>query len=435
MQVSVETLEGLKRRLTITIPAEKVQTAYNSRLNKISQTAKIDGFRPGKVPKSVIEKRFAGNVMQEITGELIRETLDAAINEKELRVAGYPQIDLDNKNPLVGQPLEYKAEVEVFPEIKPAELTGVSIVKKIAEVQDSDVDKTVDKLRQQSAEFNQTEEAAADNDRMTIDYVGTIDGEAFEGGSANDVPVTIGSHSMIPGFEEGLVGMKQGDNKKLDLKFPDDYHSKDHAGKNAIFDVTVKKVEKSTLPEIDEEFLKKFNVESLDKLKEDIKKNLERDCEQLVKNKLKQAVIDKLLEGNEFDIPSALVAGEINRLKQQAVQQFGAQSKEQQEMLMQRLPDDMFKAQAEKSVRVGLLFAEMIKARDLKVDADKMRETVEKMAANYEDPEQAVSWYYSQKQVLAEIEHLVLEEQLIDAILDSIEVQEEKVDFEALTTE
>lgn len=432
MQVSLEALEGLKRRLTITVPAERVESEYKTRINKVAQTARIDGFRPGKVPKHEVEKRYSNDVMREVAGELIRESLDAAIKEKDLKLAGYPQVDFGESMPLQGQPLEFKADLEVFPEIRPAAVEGLKVTKQIAEVTDADIDKTLDSLRKQHAEFKETQDASQEGDRITIDYEGKIDGEVFEGGSANDVPVVIGSKGMIPGFEEGLVGLKAGDEKVLELTFPEDYHSKDHAGKRADFAIKVKAVSHSELPEMNEDFLKKFNVDSLEKLREETQLNLTRNCEQLIKNKLKEAVIDQLLDINTVEIPDALVANEINHLKQQAVQQFGAQSKEQQDQLAQRLPDDMFKEQAAKNVRVGLLLSEMMKAREMKVDADKVRAYIENMAASYEKPEQAVSWYYSQKEIMSQIEHLVLEEQLIDAILEDITVKEEQVDYDKL---
>ena len=433
MQVSLETIEGLKRRLTVTVPAEKVQVAYNNEVNKISKTARIDGFRPGKVPKAYIEKRYADNILYEITDVLIRESLDQAIKEKELRVAGYPKIDLAEDKPGIGKPMTYTAELEVFPDIKLAGLTGVTLAKQIASVTDEDVANTVEKLRRQHAQFNESDAAARDGDRVTIDFEGKIKGEVFEGGSGNDMKVVIGSKSMISGFETGLIGLKKDDQKTLSLVFPENYHQKDYAGQAVEFAVTVKSVDAAVLPELDAEFLKKFNADNVDKLKEEIKQNLSRNCEQLIKNKLRDGLIEKLLEINTFDIPSSLVEGEINRLKQQSIQQMGVKDPQQQKQFLQYLPNDMFEQQAKKNVKIGLLFDAMVQERALKADPAKTRRYIENLAASYEQPEQAVSWYYSQKNILDEIEHAVLEEMLIDAILESITVNEEAVNYEELT--
>lgn len=432
MQVSLETIEGLKRRLTISVPAEQLKSAYDSRVNKLTKTMRMDGFRPGKVPRSVIEKKYAAAVTQEVAGELIQKTLEEAIEEKALKVAGYPNVDLENKTLLVGQPLEYKAEFEVFPEITLSDFTGVAITKSLADISDVDVEKAIESVRKQSATWKTVELAAKDGDRVTINFIGKMDGKEFEGGSAEDVPLVIGSKSMIPGFEEGIVGLKAGDEKTLELTFPENYSHKEYAGKSATFDVKVKEVQTSELPPIDDDFLKRFNVDTAEKLHEEMKQNLKRECEQLIKNKVKQRVIDKLVEMHTFDLPQALIKSEIDRQKRQTIQQFGGGQGFDQNELLKSLPDDMFKEQAEKSARIGLLLSEVIKANGTKADPEKVRAYIENLAKAYDDPEQAISWYYGQEQALNQVENMVLEEQLIEDLLEKATVTEETVTFEEL---
>ncbi|MEJ8320580.1 trigger factor [Pseudomonas oryzihabitans] len=424
MQVSVENTSALERRMTIGVPAERIETEVNKRLQQTARRAKVPGFRPGKVPMSVIRQRYEASARQEALGDLIQETFYEAVVEQKLNPAGAPAVE-----PKVfekGKDLEYVATFEVFPEFEVKGLDGIEIERQDASVEDADIDKMLDVLRKQGTRYEAVDRAAANDDQVTIDFVGTQDGEAFAGGSAEGTKLVLGSGRMIPGFEDGLVGAKAGDERVLDLTFPEDYQNLDLAGKAAQFKVTVKEVAAPELPELNEAFFKQFGVEetTVEGFRAEVRKNMERELRQALKTKVKNQVMDGLLAANQIDVPAALISNEVDRLRVQAVQQFGGNIQPEQ------LPAELFSEQAKRRVLLGLIIAEMVKQFELKPDDTRVRELIEEMAAAYQEPEQVVKWYYQNEQQLNEVRSVVLEEQVVDTVLKQAKVTDKQVSYE-----
>lgn len=424
MQVSVENTSALERRMTIGVPAERIETEVNKRLQQTARRAKVPGFRPGKVPMSVIRQRYEASARQEALGDLIQETFYEAVVEQKLNPAGAPAVE-----PKVfekGKDLEYVATFEVFPEFEVKGLDGIEIERQDASVEDADIDKMLDVLRKQGTRYEAVDRAAANDDQVTIDFVGAQDGEAFAGGSAEGTKLVLGSGRMIPGFEDGLVGAKAGDERVLDLTFPEDYQNLDLAGKAAQFKVTVKEVAAPELPELNEAFFKQFGVEetTVEGFRAEVRKNMERELRQALKTKVKNQVMDGLLAANQIDVPAALISNEVDRLRVQAVQQFGGNIQPEQ------LPAELFSEQAKRRVLLGLIIAEMVKQFELKPDDARVRELIEEMAAAYQEPEQVVKWYYQNEQQLNEVRSVVLEEQVVDTVLKQAKVTDKQVSYE-----
>ncbi|MCD4865288.1 MULTISPECIES: trigger factor [Pseudomonas] len=424
MQVSVENTSALERRMTIGVPAERIETEVNKRLQQTARRAKVPGFRPGKVPMSVIRQRYEASARQEALGDLIQETFYEAVVEQKLNPAGAPAVE-----PKVfekGKDLEYVATFEVFPEFEVKGLDGIEIERQESSVEDADIDKMLDVLRKQGTRYEAVDRAAANDDQVTIDFVGTQDGEAFSGGSAENTKLVLGSGRMIPGFEDGLVGAKAGDERVLDLTFPEDYQNLDLAGKAAQFKVTVKEVAAPELPELNEAFFKQFGVEetTVEGFRAEVRKNMDRELRQALKTKVKNQVMDGLLAANQIDVPAALISNEVDRLRVQAVQQFGGNIQPEQ------LPAELFSEQAKRRVLLGLIIAEMVKQFELKPDDARVRELIEEMAAAYQEPEQVVKWYYQNEQQLNEVRSVVLEEQVVDTVLKQAKVTDKQVSYE-----
>ncbi|ALZ84353.1 MULTISPECIES: trigger factor [Pseudomonas] len=424
MQVSVENTSALERRMTIGVPAERIETEVNKRLQQTARRAKVPGFRPGKVPMSVIRQRYEASARQEALGDLIQETFYEAVVEQKLNPAGAPAVE-----PKVfekGKDLEYVATFEVFPEFEVKGLDGIEIERQDSSVEDADIDKMLDVLRKQGTRYEVVDRAAATDDQVTIDFVGTQDGEAFSGGSAEGTKLVLGSGRMIPGFEDGLVGAKAGEERVLDLTFPEDYQNLDLAGKAAQFKVTVKEVAAPELPELNEAFFKQFGVEetTVEGFRAEVRKNMERELRQALKTKVKNQVMDGLLAANQIDVPAALISNEVDRLRVQAVQQFGGNIQPDQ------LPAELFSEQAKRRVLLGLIIAEMVKQFELKPDDARVRELIEEMAAAYQEPEQVVKWYYQNEQQLNEVRSVVLEEQVVDTVLKQAKVTDKQVSYE-----
>ncbi|MCD6060544.1 MAG: tig, partial [Moraxellaceae bacterium] len=314
MQVSVETMSGLQRRMTITVPAARVDSEVNQRINKAARTVRMDGFRPGKVPLAVVKKRFGASIRQEALGDLIRECFYEAVTQEKLSPAGFPTIESvkDEAN----ADIAFVASFEIYPEVKLGNFGDIKVERPVGDISDADVDKMIDTLRRQRASWTETAEAAKDGDRLDIDFDGSVDGVAFEGGSAKGFSLVLGSNRMIPGFESGLVGVKAGEERTLNVTFPEDYQAENLKGKAAVFKVKVNKVQTPVLPELDEAFIKSFGVQdgTVEKFRADVRKNMEREFRQAVKNKVKGQVLDGLVSIHTLDIPSALVANEISRL-------------------------------------------------------------------------------------------------------------------------
>lgn len=424
MNVSLETTAGLERRLTVGVPAAAIETEVAKRLQQLARTQRIDGFRPGKAPLSVIQKRYGGYVRQEVVGDVIQRHFYEAVVQEKLNPAGAPSIELKSETP---EQLEFVATFEVYPDVKVEGLDKLEIEKTVATVTDADLDKMLETLRKQRGSWQVVERAAADGDRITMDFVGKIDGEVFDGGSATGFTLVLGSKSMIPGFEDGLLGKKAGDKVELNVSFPEDYHHAPVAGKPAQFDVTVNSVEALELPVLDEAFAKLFGVDSIDALRADVRKNMERELGNVLKNKTKALVLDGLVKANTVDVPKALLKGEIQALREQAAQQFrGAQKGAS----LPELPDALFTEQASRRVSLGLMIGELIKSHDLKPDADKVRAAIENLASAYENPAEVVSWYYANKEQMASIESLVLEDTVVEKILAEAKVTDKQATFD-----
>tara|TARA_R110000868_G_scaffold8205_3_gene42640 strand:- start:230940 stop:232244 length:1305 start_codon:yes stop_codon:yes gene_type:complete len=420
MQVSVEKLEGLERSLTIEVPVEQIEDECAKRLKNLSSRVKIDGFRPGKVPAHVIKQRYGDSVHQEVIGEIMQQNFYKAVVEKELKPAGPPTLDLVSSDQ--GKPLTFKAKFEVYPDVELKPFDKLKIEKTTSELTDADLDKTLDAIRNQHAEWVAVDRAAKDADQVKIDFKGVLDGEPLPGGDAEDFDLIIGSNSMIPGFEDGMLKHKAGDTFKIKPKFPDDYHAKELAGKTVEFTITLKAVNEPKLPELDEAFAKKLGVEGgIEKLREEIKQNMQRELDNAIKTQSKLSVMDALFEANKIDVPTALIDGEIKQMQEQMAKQYGGQV--DINMLMDKSSGEM-EEQAKRRVSLGLLLAEIVKKDDMKPDTDKVKAEIEKMAAAYEKPEEVVSWYYGDKQRLGQVEAMVLEEQVIDKILADAKVKE-----------
>jgi trigger factor len=431
MQVSVETTSGLERRLTITVPAADVDAKVNQKLAEVAKTAKINGFRKGKVPLKVINQQYGGSARQEVASDLINVSYMEAVQQEAVRPAGYPKIEL--KTLEAGKDLEFVAVIEVYPEVTLGEFDGYELKRLNAEIKEADVDATIEKLRDQQATSTQVQRAAIDGDQVIIDFVGTKDGEEFEGGKGNDFKLLLGSNSMIPGFEAGVVGMAAGAEKVLSLTFPDDYQVEELQGKAAEFNVTLKSVQEKTLPEVDEEFIKKFGSDDLTKFRSDIQLNMERELKRAVEGKLKASVMDKLFEAHEIELPKALVESETQTLREQMMQQFGGMKQNPDLDLKALLPDEMFKEQAERRVALGLIIGEVVKKSEIKADPDRVRAYIDDTAASYDKPEEVVNYYYQNQQMLQGIESVVLEDMVIDHIVAQAKVTDETVDYEIAT--
>ncbi|SHM87921.1 trigger factor [Pseudomonas asturiensis] len=424
MQVSVENTSALERRMTIGVPAERIETEVNKRLQQTARKAKIPGFRPGKVPMSVIRQRYEDGARQEALGDLIQATFYEAVVEQKLNPAGAPAVE--PKSFEKGKDLEYVATFEVFPEFTVAGFDTIAVERLSADVADSDLDNMLEVLRKQNVRFEETDRAAQNEDQLNIDFVGKVDGEAFAGGSASGTQLVLGSGRMIPGFEDGLVGAKAGEERVLNVTFPEDYQNLELAGKAAEFTVTVNGVSEPKLPELNEEFFKQFGIKEtgIDGFRAEVRKNMERELRQAIKSKVKNQVMDGLLAANPIEVPKALLENEVNRLRVQAVQQFGGNIKPDQ------LPAELFEEQAKRRVELGLIVAEVVKQFDLKPDDARVRDLIQEMASAYQEPEQVVAWYYKNEQQMNEVRSVVLEEQVVDTVLQKASVTDKSVSYE-----
>ncbi|MBD9530954.1 trigger factor [Comamonas sp. CMM01] len=432
MAVTVETLEKLERKITLSVPLAAIQSEVETRLKKVARTVKMDGFRPGKVPMNVVAQRYGYSVQYEVLNDKVGEAFAKAVDEAGLRVAGQPRIS-EKEGAAEGE-AQFDAIFEVFPEVKLGDLAAASVDKLTAEVDDVAIDKTVDILRKQRRTFAQrpAAEAAVDGDRVTVDFEGKIDGETFAGGKAEDFQFLVGEGQMLKEFEDAVRGMKAGESKTFPLAFPEDYHGKDVAGKTADFLVTVKKIEAANLPEVNETFVKSLGIAdgTVEGLRADIKKNLEREVKFRVLARNKQAAMDALVSVAELELPKASVQAEVGRLLQGAraeLQQRGIKDAEKAE-----IPEDVFLPQAERRVRLGLVMAELVKSNKLEATPEQLKAHVDELAASYEKPEDVVRWYFGDRQRLAEVEAVVIENNVTEFVLSKAKVSDKAVSFEEL---
>ncbi|MCV2366280.1 trigger factor [Paucibacter sp. DJ1R-11] len=432
MAVTVETLEKLERRITLTLAAADINSEVENRLKKLARTVKADGFRPGKVPMSVVAQRYGYSVQYEVMNDKLGEAFSVAANEAQLRVAGAPKIAQKEESP-EGQ-MAFDATFEVYPEVKLGDLSAADIERVASEVTDEAIDKTVDILRKQRRTFAQraAAEAATDGDRVTIDFEGKLDGEPFAGGKADGFQFIIGEGQMLEAFEKAVRGMKVGESKTFPLAFPEDYHGKDVAGKEADFLVTVKKIETQHLPEVNEAFAKSLGIgeASVDGLRADIKKNLEREVKFRVLARNKGAVMDALVASAELDVPNALVSGEAERLVAAAREDLKKRGVKDADKAP--IPEESFKPQAERRVRLGLVVAELVRANNLQAKPEQLQAHIEELAQSYEKPAEVVRWYLSDRNRLAEVEAVVVENNVTDFVLAKAKVSEKALPFDEL---
>jgi trigger factor len=430
MQVSVEQVGALERRMTISVDEAQIDSAIEKELEKLSKRVKIKGFRAGKVPLKVVKQHYGNEVRMQVLQDVMQSSFYDALQQEQLHPAGQPTFD-PKMSDQPGDGFEYTATFEVYPEIKLANLSGVKIERPVSEITDADLDEMLKTIQKQHISWKQVDRAAKQEDRVTIDFTGEIDGEAFQGGSGSDMAVEIGKGQLIAGFEDGLVGLKEGDDKVLDLAFPEEYHNKELAGKPVKFNVTVKKVEEPELPPVDAELAKKLGIEEgdVEKLKTDVRNNMQRELTAALDNKTKSAVMDKLLELNPIEAPSALIDSEArnvaNQMAQNLVQQGMPADKAQ-------LDPSAFKDEAKRRVTLGLILAEIVKQQDIKASDEAVRARVDKIAEPYEQSEQVVQWYYGDKKRLAEIESLVLEQSVVDWVLEQADIQDKAMNFNEL---
>lgn len=429
MQVTVENTSDLERKMRVTIPSDEVEVQVTEKIKQTAKQVRLKGFRPGKVPLKEVKRRFGAGIRQEVSSEVIQSTYGQALQQEDINPAGMPKIE-DVKIE-EGQDLEYTAVFEVFPEVEVAGFEGIEVEKLSSQVEDDDLDKMIQTLREQRTEFSDVERAAVDGDKLNIDFEGFVDDEAFEGGKAESADIVLGSGQMIPGFEEGLIGLSGGDEKDLEVTFPEDYQADNLAGKAAVFKIKVNSVSEPVLPELDDEFFTLFDVKEggLEAFREEVKSNMQRELDASIKAKVKNQVMDGLDATNELELPQALLDEEVNRMRQEAVQQFGGgQGAPQIDPSV--LPAEMFSDQAGKRVKLALIINAIVEKNELAPDEDKVRETIETMASSYEDPEQVINFYYSNEQQLSQIRNVVLEEQIVDLVLETAKVSEKAVSYE-----
>ena len=426
MQISVETTSDVGRKLTVEVPEDKIQAEIESRLKSLARRVRVDGFRPGKVPARIIRQRFGKQVREEVIYDLIRSSFSEAVQEQEFKLAGEPQIT--PKEMAEGKGLTYEAQFEVYPEIQLEAIEELEITKPVCEITDGDVEAMIERLREQKKTWQAVDRPAQNGDRLTISFEGFL-GDEPVGEKTEHFELELGSGKMIPGFEDRLIGAKAGDHLEFEITFPEDYHDDKLAGKTVRFKVEVEKVEEGRLPEIDEAFVKEYGIESgdIEEFRREVRANMERQFHSALKELTKTRVLEALFQRNPIPVPDALVKQEMQRALAPL-----ADALKQNPDLLNQLPLDNLKENARKRVALGLLLAEVIRSNELKADPEKVRQAVEELAQNYEDPQEVIDWYYGNPEQLAQIESQVLEEQAIEWILEHAKVTEEPVSFQEL---
>ena len=432
MAVTVETLEKLERKITLTLPADVIATEVDKRLKRLARQVKVDGFRPGKVPMSIVAQRYGYSVHYEVMNDKVGELFSSAANEAQLRVAGQPRITEKDGAP-EGE-MHFDAVFEVYPEVAFGDLAAIEVERVTAEVSSEAIDKTIDILRKQRRTFAQRamDTAAQVGDRVTIDFEGKIDGEPFQGGKANDFQFMLGEGQMLKEFEDAVTGMKSGESKTFPLNFPADYHGQEVAGKQADFLVTVKKIEAAHLPELTDELAKSLGVAegTVDALRADIRKNLERELKFRVQGRNKQAALDALAKQAQLDLPNASVQAEVQRMIEGARADLKARGIKDADKAP--IPEDIFRPQAEQRVRLGLVVAELVRAHNLHATPEQIKGHVEELASSYEKPEEVVRWYYGDMSRLGQVEAIVIENNVTEFILGKAKVTDKAVSFDEL---
>jgi trigger factor len=423
MQVSVEQTGALERRMEVSVPRERIEQAVDERLKRVSRTAKLKGFRPGKVPLKVIRQQFGAQVRQEVLSDLMQTSFAEAVTQQKLNPAAGPRIEPLAVSP--GEDLKYRAIFEVYPVVELKGVEGLAISRPRAEVTEADVDAMVENLRGQRPRFDPVERESRETDRVTMDFVGLVDGESFEGSKGDDVVVLLGGGRMLKDFESGIVGMKAGERRQVDVRYPDDYHNAALAGKTARFDVQVKKVEERRLPELDEDFCREYGVTEggLERLRREVADNMKRELEQNIRARLKQQLLDRLLAANPVDVPKSLVDAQVREMQIDTARRIGAKDASQVP------PAEPFVDPARRRVALGILVGELIKTRGIKLDRERVETRLADVAGGYGDPDAVVKSYRQNPEAMRQIESMVLEEQAVDLLLEHARITDEPATF------
>ncbi|MBA2650062.1 MAG: trigger factor [Legionella sp.] len=429
MQVSIETLEGLERKVTISVPTNEVEEEVSSRLKNLTRKVKIDGFRPGKAPMNFVTKRYEGSVRQEVAKDLVEKTLPTALKQNDLAPTDYPNVELLNMNK--GEDFKYSVVFEVFPTFEITELNKIPVELLRSEVTDKDVEAMLEKLREQHSTWKEADHSAKKGNKVMIDFEGFLDGKQFEGGQASGHELILGSGSMIPGFEDGIIGHKVGDTFDIKVNFPKDYGHSELAGKEATFKITLHKVMDAELPELNEAFAEKFNIKTggMEALTKDIKSNMERELDRKINVANREKLFDKLMERNTIDLPASMIEREIEHLKHEAFHRiFGPEHNDNEKI--PDFPRDLFEEQAKRRVHLGLLFSEYVKKHNIVAERDRVDAIIDKFATAYESPDELRNMYKTNKEHMAEIEALVLEELVAEKIASDATVKYVSKDYD-----
>jgi trigger factor len=426
MQVSVETTDALERRMEVSVEKERIEQAIDERLKRVSKTVKLKGFRPGKVPLKVVRQQFGAQVRQEVLSDLMQSSFAEAVTEQNLNPAAGPRIEPLEMGP--GEDLKYRAVFEVFPEIQLGKVDGLAVKRPVADVKKSDIDAMVENLREQRPEYVTVERAGQPGDRVTLDFEGSVDGKPFDGGKGEDVAVVLGDGRMLKDFEDGIVGMKAGESRRIDVQFPDDYHSESLAGKKASFDLNVKEVAEKHLPDLDDEFCRAYGVTEggIDQLRSEVGENMRRELQDNIRARLRQQLLDALLEANPVQVPKSLVDSQVREMQLDSARRIGARDASQ-------VPSaEQFVKPAQRRVALGMLIGELIKVRDIKLDRGRVEERLAELVAEQQDPESTLKAYRGNAEAMRQIENMVLEDQVVDYLIDHAELTDEKTTFKSL---
>lgn len=431
MQANLETLGQLERRLSVAVPLAEIDSEVASRLKRLMRTVKMHGFRPGKVPYKVVEQQYGGQVRQEVLGDVLEKSFGDAVRQQNLRVAGYPKFEA---KPLAdgASQFEYSAAFEIYPEVAVGDISKSTITRPTLAVGETEIDKTLEIMRKQRVSYEPADRAAAEGDRLTINYKGTIDGTPFEGGAAENSSVVLGEGRLLPDFEKQLLGLKSGESRTFELRFPDDYHGKEVAGKTASFDVTLTQVAAPKLPEVDAEFAKSLGVADgdLGQMRNEIKANLGREVKARLKSRVKDQVMQALLDVTQIEVPKALVAMEIQRMQTQARQDLAGRGIPVKDDMP--IPAEMFEKQAQRRVNLGLILAEVVRVHNLNAKAEQVKAVVEEQAQSYEHPQEVVKWFYQSPERLRDIESMVLEDNVVAWALGTAKIEDKEIAFDEL---
>ena len=427
MKFSFKTKADINQSLDIVVPKKDIEDQVLSKLKTAQKDSKLKGFRKGKAPMDVVTSIYGPEIRQDVIWDLASKTFSKLAQEKDLKIVSRPNLMPEKIEE--GKDAKFKATFEVYPEVKLSKMSKISYTNFLCEISEEDLDNTVTNLQKRLSQWEPTDQISKDGDQIKINFVGTIEGEEFEGGTANDFTVEIGSKSMISGFEDGLIGLKKGDKKTLELTFPEDYGKSDLAGKPVNFDTEVNEVLSSKLPELNEEFFKSTGIEAdgIETFKKEVRTKLEEDLVNILNGKIKQSLFDALLEANEFEVPSSMIDSEVSNMKQDTARRMGMDPKDMNPDLF---PDETFTGEATKRVKVGILLNKIIEDRELKPDADKVKEIIEERAKNYKDPQQVINYFYSDDEQLRNIESISLEEQVVDSIKLEAKSSDENVSYE-----